>query len=62
MTLDILWVAIGLVFILEGLMPFLVPRAWRRIMQQMIIQNDRAVRLFGLTSMLIGLGLLYLIR
>lgn len=60
--LDILWVAIGLVFILEGLMPFLLPRVWRRVMQQMLIQNDRALRLFGLASMLIGLGLLYLIR
>lgn len=54
--------AFGLLFIIEGLMPFLLPRAWRRLMQQMIIQNDKTLRAFGLVSMLIGLGLLYYIR
>ena len=54
--------ALGLVFVLEGLLPFLGPRVWRRLMQQMIIQNDRSLRLFGLVSMLLGLSVLYLMR
>ena len=52
--------AIGLVFVLEGLLPFLTPRLWRRAMQQMMMQSDRTLRIFGLTSMLLGLGFLYL--
>lgn len=57
-----LLLAFGLVLVIEGITPFLSPRVWRRIMQQVFIQSDRAVRLFGLISMLIGLGLLCLVR
>lgn len=57
-----LLIAVGLVFILEGATPFLAPRLWRRAMQQMFIQSDRSIRVFGLVSMLIGLVFLYLIR
>ncbi|MBV8801691.1 MAG: DUF2065 domain-containing protein [Gammaproteobacteria bacterium] len=54
--------ALGLVFIFEGFLPFLGPRIWRRLMQQMIIKNDRSLQLFGLISMLVGLSVLYLTR
>lgn len=52
-------IAVGLVFVLEGLLPFLAPHIWRRMMAQMMVQNDRTLRTFGLVSMLIGLALLY---
>jgi hypothetical protein len=55
-------VALGLVFVIEGLLPFLAPHLWRRFMAQMVIQNDKTLRIFGLISMLIGLGLLYFIH
>lgn len=54
-----LLIAIGFLFIMEGVGPFLVPRLWRRAMQHMFIQSDNALRVFGLISMLLGLGLLY---
>ena len=54
--------AFGLVFVIEGLLPFLAPRIWRQAMQQMVTQQDRTLRLFGLISMLIGLMLVYLFR
>lgn len=52
-------IGLSLLFILEGMLPFLSPRTWRRIMQEMMIQSDRALRVFGLVSMLLGVGLLY---
>lgn len=57
-----LLMALGLVFVIEGITPFLAPRLWRHAMQQMFIQSDRTLRIFGLVSMLIGLGLLYWVR
>jgi uncharacterized protein YjeT (DUF2065 family) len=60
--LQLFFTALGLVFIFEGITPFLGPRLWRRMMQQMIIQNDKSLRIFGLVSMLIGLIILYLTR
>jgi uncharacterized protein YjeT (DUF2065 family) len=59
---QLFFTALGLVFVFEGILPFLGPRVWRRLMQQMIIQHDKAIRGFGLVSMLLGLSLLYLTR
>lgn len=57
-----LFMALGLVFIIEGLTPFLGPNFWRQIMQNMLVQSNKTIRIFGLASMLIGLGLLYWVR
>lgn len=54
--------ALGLLFVFEGILPFLSPRFWRQLMQQMFIQSDRGLRIMGLASMLIGLGLVCIAR
>jgi uncharacterized protein YjeT (DUF2065 family) len=58
----VLALAIGLVFIIEGIVPFLYPARWRRLVQQLAATDDRTMRMTGLFSMLLGLGLLYLIN
>lgn len=60
--LKLLLMAVGFVFVFEGLTPFLAPRLWRRTMQQLLMQDDRTLHVFGFICMLIGLGLLYWIR
>ncbi|MAD47484.1 MAG: hypothetical protein CMI02_01435 [Oceanospirillaceae bacterium] len=55
-------IAVCLVFILEGVIPFLYPARWRRLVAQLATVDDRTMRMTGLISMLIGLGLLYLIH
>lgn len=47
--------AIGLLFVFEGILPFLSPRFWRSMMQQLLLQTDTATRVMGLVSMLLGL-------
>lgn len=54
--------SLGLLFVFEGILPFLSPRFWRRLMQQMFTQSDRALRIMGLASMLIGLALVTIAR
>jgi len=49
--------AVGLLFVFEGILPFLSPRSWRLMMQQVFTQSDRVLRIMGLISMLIGLTL-----
>ena len=44
--------------VLEGLLPFVAPRIWRDTFRRMTELSDGQVRFFGLTSMLVGLGLL----
>ncbi|MGD8514108.1 MAG: DUF2065 domain-containing protein [Granulosicoccaceae bacterium] len=54
--------AFALVLVIEGIMPFLSPDGWRRMMLSVSQLDDRALRLAGLISMLVGAGLLYLLR
>lgn len=54
--------AVGLLFVFEGILPFLAPHFWRHLMQQMLTQSDHALRIMGLLSMLIGLALVCIAR
>lgn len=51
-----------LVLVLEGIVPFLSPSRWRRMAQMLAQVDDRTMRIMGLISMLIGAGLLFLIK
>lgn len=59
---SLFFTALGLLFVLEGILPFLSPHFWRQMMQHMLAQPDRVLRTMGLASMLIGLALIYLAR
>lgn len=52
-----LLVAVGLVLILEGMLPFAAPDLWRQAFQRLIALRDGQLRFVGLVSMLIGLVL-----
>jgi hypothetical protein len=54
--------ALGLMLVLEGILPFLNPRGVREALSQILQAQDRVLRLGGLISMLIGVILLYFIR
>jgi uncharacterized protein YjeT (DUF2065 family) len=53
-----LLIAFALMLLLEGLMPFIAPAAWRETFRRLIQLSDGQIRFIGLTSMLIGLILL----
>lgn len=55
---DELLIAICLVVVLEGLLPFISPKAWRRAVLQALVLSDRQLRLVGLASMVSGCLLL----
>lgn len=54
--------ALALVFVIEGIMPFVNPAALRRMMMMVIQMDDATLRVIGLTSMLSGVILLYLVH
>lgn len=53
--------AIALVLVIEGILPFLVPQLWRDAFRRLTEMTDGQVRFLGLTSMLAGVLLLYLV-
>ena len=54
--------AIALVFVIEGIMPFCNPEGMRKMFILVAGMEDKKLRFIGLTSMLSGLVLLYLVR
>lgn len=54
--------AIAMVMIIEGLMPFMSPDSMRQMMKKMSQFDDQTLRFIGLTSMVIGLILLNILR
>jgi uncharacterized protein YjeT (DUF2065 family) len=54
--------AVALMLVIEGILPFLVPRVWRDVFRRITELSDGQIRFFGLTSMLVGLLLLLLLR
>ena len=55
-------VALCMVLVIEGILPFLSPRSWRSVAEMARQVDDATVRMLGLTSMVVGTTLLYLVR
>ncbi|MGZ8198708.1 MAG: DUF2065 domain-containing protein [Burkholderiales bacterium] len=54
--------AFALMLVIEGVLPFLVPTLWRDTFRRLTELSDGQIRFIGLTSMLAGLLLLYIVR
>ncbi len=52
----------ALVLVIEGILPFINPQAYRRAILSMAELDDRMLRIGGLLSMLLGTALVFLIR
>jgi uncharacterized protein YjeT (DUF2065 family) len=57
-----LLVAMALMMVIEGVLPFLNPRAMRKMMQAVVEMDDRSLRIGGLISMILGVVMLYLVN
>jgi hypothetical protein len=57
-----LLVAVALVLVIEGCLPFLSPARYRRVLLAVAAEADGPLRLAGLVSMLAGVGFLYLVN
>jgi uncharacterized protein YjeT (DUF2065 family) len=53
--------ALALMLIIEGLLPFLSPGIWRETFRRLTEMSDGQIRFIGLTSMMAGLLLLYVV-
>lgn len=54
--------ALALMLVVEGLLPFLVPAVWREAFRKLTEMSDGQIRFIGLTSMVAGVFLLYLVK
>ena len=54
--------ALALMLILEGVLPFIAPNVWRDTFRKITQMTDGQIRFVGLSSMIVGLLLLLWIR
>lgn len=57
-----LLLAFGLMLVLEGVLPLLAPRVWREGFSRMTALTDGQLRFVGLSSMLVGLLVLLILK
>ena len=54
--------ALALMLILEGVLPFLAPNLWRDTFRRITQMSDGQIRFVGLSSMIVGLLILAWVR
>jgi len=54
--------ALALMLILEGVLPFIAPTVWRDTFRKITQMSDGQIRFVGLSSMIVGLLILYWVR
>jgi uncharacterized protein YjeT (DUF2065 family) len=54
--------ALCLMLVIEGALPFLYPNRWKEVVAKLAQLDSRQMRLMGGLSMLIGLGMLFVVR
>lgn len=56
MTEQTAWVflSVGLVFVIEGLVPSISPQKWKEMLSKISNANEKKIRMFGLSSMFFG--------
>ncbi|HEX7557852.1 MAG TPA: DUF2065 domain-containing protein [Usitatibacter sp.] len=57
---DLVFAALALMLVIEGILPFTSPRLWRETFKRLIEMTDGQIRFAGLMSMLLGLVVLFL--
>lgn len=62
MSQQLLLTAVALMLVFEGILPFLAPGVWRETFRRLTEMSDGQIRFIGITSMLIGLLMLYFVR
>lgn len=53
-----LLLALGLMLVIEGLLPFVAPRIWRETFRRITELGDGQLRFIGLSSIIVGLALI----
>ena len=54
--------ALALVLVIEGMLPFVRPGRYKQLVAQIVRLSDNQLRVFGLTAMIIGIVLLFIVR
>ena len=55
-------IGLALMLVIEGIVPFLFPAMWRETFSKLVLLSDGQLRFVGISAMLAGLLLLFLVK
>ena len=55
-------IGLALMLVIEGVVPFLFPAMWREMFGKLVLLSDGQLRFVGISAMLAGLLLLFLVN
>jgi uncharacterized protein len=55
-------IGLALMLVIEGIVPFLFPSVWRDTFRKLVLLTDGQLRFIGMSAMLAGLLLLYMVN
>jgi uncharacterized protein YjeT (DUF2065 family) len=61
-VLDYWLLGLAMMLVIEGMLPFVLPALWRETFRKLVTLTDGQLRFVGITAMLSGIILLYLIK
>jgi uncharacterized protein YjeT (DUF2065 family) len=61
-VLDYWLLGLAMMLVIEGMLPFVLPGLWRETFRKLVDLTDGQLRFVGITAMLSGILLLYLIK
>jgi len=61
-VLDYWLLGLAMMLVIEGMLPFAFPGLWRETFRKLVMLTDGQLRFVGITAMLAGIILLYLIK
>jgi uncharacterized protein YjeT (DUF2065 family) len=59
---ELLFGALALMLVIEGLLPFFSPGVWRRVFERATRMSDGQIRFLGLSSIVLGIALLTFVQ
>ena len=57
-----LLLALALMLVIEGLLPFVAPKVWRETFRRVLELSDGQIRFIGLSSLMVGVLLMTIFR
>jgi len=54
--------ALALVFVIEGMLPFISPAKYRQMVAEIVQLSDSQIRNIGLVVMIVGILVLFMVR
>ncbi|WP_455376314.1 DUF2065 domain-containing protein [Kaarinaea lacus] len=57
-----LLMALALLLVIEGLLPFLNPAGFKQAMQMISQMNEKQLRISGFVSMMVGVVIMYIVN